>query len=177
MNLPLPGTIGLTQISGDVGKVIRAGQWAVAKLDRDKVKRAGEDWANYQHAFIHIGNGQIIEAEPGGARLRDVFEYSDVYWCENIAKQYTEHQLKMVANYAWEYKGTPYSFLDYEAIAAHTLHIPAPGLRSYIESSKHLICSQLCDLSYQDAGLSLFTDKRWPGYVDPLDLYLLDQSL
>lgn len=177
-NLPLPGTIGLTQITGDAGKVIRVGQWAVAKLDRVREIRPGEDWADYQHAFLHLGGGQIIEAEPGGARIRDVFEYTDVYWCDRIAGQYTPEQLARVADYARDYEGTPYSFLDYAAIAAHTLHVPAPGLREYIQSTEHLICSQLCDVAYQDAGLHLFTEpKRWPGYVDPLDLYLLDQSL
>lgn len=191
-DLPLPGTIGLTQISGQVGIAIRIGQWLVAKLSIDRTATllrnqgllAGtedDDWADYQHAFVYLGDGKLIEAEPGGARIADVSEYTTggktVYWCGNIAAEYTETQLQAVANYAEALQGTPYSFLDYFAIAAHALHLPVPLLKWYIGRTKHLICSQLCDYAYEEAGLHLFNDGRWPGFVDPLDLYLLDKQL
>ena len=60
--------------------------------------------------------------------------------------------------------------MDYFALALHRLGIPAPELKRYIGSSKHLICSQLVDLVYAEAGIHLFTDNRWPGYVTPADL-------
>jgi hypothetical protein len=67
------------------------------------------------------------------------------------------------------YIGTPYSWLDYLAIAAHRLRIPVPGLRRFIESDKSMICSQLVDRVYADAGVHLFSGV-WPGYVTPADL-------
>jgi hypothetical protein len=36
-----------------------------------------------------------------------------------------------------------------------------------------MICSQLVDQCYQDAGVHLFADGRWPGDVTPADLYRL----
>ncbi len=63
-----------------------------------------------------------------------------------------------------------YSFLDYLALAAHRYRLPVPGLRTYIKSTGHLICSQLVDACYQAAGVQLFDDHRWNGYVTPSDL-------
>ncbi len=34
-----------------------------------------------------------------------------------------------------------------------------------------MICSQLVDQSYQDAGVHLFSDGRWSGYVTPGALF------
>src|SRR5258708_29450415 len=65
--------------------------------------------------------------------------------------------------------GVGYSWADYMAIAAHRLHIPSPGLRDFIADSTHQICSQLIDTCYADAGVHLFADGRWPGYVTPAD--------
>jgi hypothetical protein len=48
--------------------------------------------------------------------------------------------------------------------------VPLPGLRHRIESARSMICSQLCDRAYLDAGVNLFRDGRWPGYVTPMAL-------
>lgn len=168
-----PGTIGLTKIGGDTGLAIRAGQFLVAEIGRAKVP-PGQAWADYQHAFVYLGDGQIIEAEPGGARIVPVSEYASPYWCTALADGHPDAELDAVAEAARTLEGRPYSFLDYAAIAAHALHVPVPGLKAHITATGHLICSQLCDFAYEKAGLHLFSDGRWPGYVDPLDLYLLD---
>jgi hypothetical protein len=162
----LPGTIGLTQISGNVGKLIEIGQW----LNGDGFK----DW---EHAFLLGPGGRILEAEPGGARVGNVSEYSSIYWCTSIAKLTNAKTLTAVWAGAQKYTGVGYSFADYFALAAHRLDIPGPALKNYIASSGHLICSQLCDQAYMDQGVHLFTDNRWPGYVTPEDLYNLDQAL
>jgi hypothetical protein len=39
-----------------------------------------------------------------------------------------------------------------------------------VASAKHLISSQLVDRAQQDAGVQLFADGRWPGFVRPSDL-------
>jgi hypothetical protein len=67
--------------------------------------------------------------------------------------------------------GTPYSFLDYVAIAAHRFHLPIPGLKRFIASTRHEICSALVDEVYRRAGFALFSDARWPGYVVPAALW------
>ena len=163
--LPLVGTIGLTTISGDVGKLIKFGQFL-----------NGQGFKDFEHAFLLGPNGKILEAEPGGARLGNVSEYSKIYWCTNIAAQYTEVQLQSIWTGAQKYVGTKYSFLDYDAIAAHRLHIPVPGLQNYIGDSGHMICSQLVDQAYFDQGCQLFAGV-WQGYVTPLGIYNLDERI
>lgn len=156
---PQPGDIGCTQITGNVGLLIRLGQWL-----------NGDGFANYEHCFVYIGNGQIVEAEPGGARLADLAEYDQrtIVWLRCPA----EHR-DAVADAARALEGKPYSFLDYLALAAHRLHLPIPGLRHYIDSTGHLICSQLADRAAELGGWHLFTDSRWPGYVTPADIAAL----
>jgi cell wall-associated NlpC family hydrolase len=149
-------------MSGDAGKLIRLGQLL-----------NGDGFGDYEHAFIYIGDygttgdlaAQIVEAEPGGAR-RTALNYSSVLWSSGKIPL-TDAQRAAIVTAAKKYVGTPYSAADYFALAAHRLHIPAPGLRAYVASSGHMICSQLVDACYADAGVHLFSDGRWPGYVTP----------
>lgn len=158
---PLPGDFGLCRITGGVGVLIRLGQWLT-----------GGGFADIEHAFVYVGDGRIVEAEPGGARETDVSEYADrpILWSTEKV-ELTDVQRRAITVIARGYLGTPYSWLDYLAIAAHRFHLPGgPWLRRYIASTKHAICSQLVDAVYQEAGVQLFRDGRWPGYVRPADL-------
>lgn len=172
---PLPGTIGLVPIAGQVGKLIRLGQWLAENPIARWFRRNTEP--NLQHAFVYLGDGQIIEAEPGGARIAPVTEYSGIYWCEGIASRYSVAQLQKVATSALKYKGVPYSFTDYLYLLVHRLHLWFPGLKHLIQRSGHVICSQLVADAYTEAGIHLFRDGRWSGDVMPMDLYVLDRSL
>jgi hypothetical protein len=164
-DLPLVGTIGLTTISGEVGKLIEWGQFL-----------NGQGFKPFEHAFLLGPEGKILEAEPGGAKIGDVSEYSEIYWCTNIAAQFSTIMLNNIWVGAQKYVGTKYSFLDYDAIAVHRLHIPVPGLKHYIGDTGHMICSQLCDQAYYDQGAQLFKDV-WQGYVTPLGIYNLDEQI
>lgn len=156
---PQPGDIGLVCIAGGVGWLIRIAQWA-----------NGDGFRDYEHAFVYVGGGQIVEAEPGGARLADLAEYDGrpVAWIPC-----PDRHRPLVAAAARGLEGTPYSVLDYVALAAHRLHIPVPGLKAYIQSTHHAICSQLCDIAAARGGWHLFDDGRWAGYVTPADLAAL----
>lgn len=159
---PQPGDIGVTQVEGRVGFLIRLSQWL-----------NGDGFADYEHAFVSLGQGQIVEAEPGGARIAELTEYN----ARNVAwlRCPPEHR-EAVAAAARGLVGTPYSFLDYLAFALHRFHIPAPGLRRYIASRKHLLCSALADYAAQLGGWTLYDDGRWWGYVDPADIWHLIQQ-
>lgn len=160
MSEPTVGAIGLTQIHGGLGVMIRLGQWL-----------AGGGFANYQHAFVCVdvvGDvATVVEAEPGGARYGVYGPTDRILWSDFMLTDAEQHAVVVAAE---SYIGTPYSFLDYLALSLHKFHIPAPYLKRYISSTKHQICSQLADQCYQDAGIHLFKDHRWPGYVMPLDL-------
>ena len=163
--MPQPGDIGLTRIHGGVGMAIRIGQWL-----------NGDGFRDYEHAFVLVQDGLIIEAEPGGALLSRLDRYAPatVVWipCPPDLGP-------AVAAAAMRYGpvpsrrppfGVPYSFLDYLSIAARRVRLPVPGLRRYIASTRHMICSQLADQSASDGGWHLFADNRWSGDVTPGDL-------
>ncbi len=161
-----PADFGLVRMRGVVGPVIRSAQWLYNGVFKD-----------YEHAFVYVGDDMIVEAMPGGALLSPLSKYDDehVFWSSgliNWSEDETQQRAMIVAAVRG-YVGTPYSFLDYLALAAHRLHVPAPGLRQYIASTRHLICSQLVDQGYLEGQQHLFTDNRWPGYVAPSSLYEL----
>jgi hypothetical protein len=162
MGDPKPGTIGLVKMGAPAAKWIRLGQIL-----------NGDGSEDLEHAFVLLPGGEIIEAEPGGARIVAP-HYDDVYWCEGIARLLPAGApIARTANYL---EGVPYSAADYAALVAHRLRIPVPGLRAYVASSGHMICSQLADELYQRLGVHIFRDGRWPGYVTPGMLYQRDQQ-
>ncbi|MHB9862020.1 hypothetical protein [Streptomyces sp. YIM S03343] len=159
---PQPGDIGLTSIASPVGRLIQIGQWL-----------NGDGFGRYQHAFVVLPGDRLIEAMPGGADVAPLSKYDDRDTLYVSPTGLTDAQRKAIADCALKYLDVPYSFLDYAALAAHRFHIPVPGLRRYVQSTGHQICSQLCDRAYLDAGQHLFDDGRWEGYVTPMDLYHL----
>jgi hypothetical protein len=153
-----PGDFAAVNTAGDIGTLIKIGEGL-----------NGEGFGEYAHALVYVGGGQVVEAEPAGARKRvRGIEPGDL-WSTGLIPL-TSVQRSAICLAADGYVGTGYSFLDYAALAAHHFGIPAPGLKSFIQSSHHMICSQLTDQCYQDAGVHLFDDGRWPGYVTPKSL-------
>lgn len=151
---PQPGDFGVTKITGIGGKLIWLGQALIGSRSR------------YEHAFIVTFGGGIIQAEPGGAAGGKP-PTSDVAYS---AFPLTNVQRFAIVNAAAEMIGTPYSWLDYVAIAAERLHLPSKRLRAFVGTSGRLICSQLVDEAYRRAGVALFADGRNPGSVTPGDL-------
>jgi hypothetical protein len=154
--VPNPGDIGLVAIRGRVGAAIRLGQWLV-----------GDGFDHYEHAFVYIGGGEIVEAMPNGARRSTVPTTSGPV----VYLRCPPALGPAVAQAALGFIGVPYSFVDYAAIALHRFRIPTPRLRRYIESSKRLICSAMCDRAAHIGGWKIFDDGRWFGHVTPGDLY------
>lgn len=147
------GDIGVTQIRGDVGFLIRLGQLL-----------NGSGWANFEHAFCYVGNGQIVEAEPGGARAAELDEYDarTIVWVRCPDERRTA-----VAAAARGLIGTPYSIADYIAIAARRFHIP--GLRHIALRTSSMICSTLAVIAARRGGWPLLMPQP-AGYVVPDDL-------
>ncbi|WP_030272755.1 hypothetical protein [Streptomyces sp. NRRL B-24484] len=159
--MPLPGDFAVVRMDGHVGRLIRFGQWL-----------NGDGFADYEHAFVFVGEGQLVEAQPGGAELRPLSVYagSPARWSTG-RYALTDAQRAAVVTAARWYIGVPYSAADYFALAAHRFRLPiGPLIKGYVASSRHMICSQLVDQCYLDAGVHLFSDGRWPGYVTPADL-------
>ena len=175
-----PGSFFLTTIDGWTGRWVAAAQAFV---------RGG---SKYTHAGLILDRGQILEALPGGARISQVeklYEYQEAgkpllvsdapvqQWM--LSKGYNlsnaigaENQKRAeVVTKARALEGTPYSFLDYAALAMAEWKLPGWQLvRARVESSQHLICSALVDRAYCWADIHLFDDGRLPGDVTPGDL-------
>lgn len=153
---PRPGDFGLVRMSGLTRWAIRLGQWL-----------NGDGFADYQHAFLVLDDESLIEAEPGGARIRPLSEYSDAVYSD---WPLTEEQRAAIVAAGRELEGIPYSVLDYLSLALVRLHIRPRWVTRYVASTGHLICSQLVDHAYLMAGVHLFTDGRFEGDVTPADL-------
>jgi hypothetical protein len=168
-----PGDFAAVRMAGDVGTLIHIAEI----LD-------GDGFADYEHAITYIGGHDdlILEAQPSGARITPMhYQPSDVLWSTvNPLLDLTGAQRARVPFVCGPREGTPYSALDYLAIAAHRLHVPnvavwpEPGFRlvtlqAYIASTRHQICSQMVDDVRQLLGFPLFAG-RWDGYVTPADL-------
>jgi len=163
---PAPGDFAVVNTVNEVADVVQLLQ-----------AMSGGGFSEWNHVCVCTrigprGRVWIAEAEPGGA-VDVPFHYDDVphRWSTGIIPT-SQAVADAAARYCqpgpWGPHGVPYSFLDYAAIAAHYWHLPVPGLRAFIQSENHMLCSQLADRCFQDAGLYLFSGL-WPGYVRPSD--------
>lgn len=159
----LPGDFGLVSIEGEVGVLIRLGQWL-----------NGDGFRKYEHAFLYIGNGEVVEAQPGGAVISPLSKYDgrSILWSSDLIPL-TADQRQTIVEAAKNDVGTPYSFLDYLAIALYRIHIKYPWVAKRVEDSKHLICSYLVAKDYKIAGWDLtskppylVTPGRLSDYLD-----------
>lgn len=157
--MPRPGDIGLVRIKGPAG-------WAIQLCEL----LYDGNWRQ-SHAFIYLGNDEVIEAEPGGdgVRIANISEYDGrtILWS---TREINDIMREMIVTTAREYLHTPYKWRDYFALAAWRFHIRFGFIRRIIEDNSRLICSQYVDLVWEKCGEHIKTDYSIPGYVTPGDL-------
>lgn len=149
---PQAGDFAVTATGGWVAKVIRF-------ITKSPVN----------HAFVYLGNDQIIEAQPGGAAISPVSKYPNAIWSEHQALG-----VNITAG-AKALAGVPYNYIDVAAQAIVRLlgwQAPMWALRR-LSDPRRLQCAQLVDYAYHLAGIELFHDRRPSGLVAPSDLYEL----
>lgn len=159
MYQPRVGDIGLSTIDGHLGAWINVGQSVI------------RDSSRFTHAFIYVGEGQIVEAMPKGAQLAPASTHPDAFYF--TPKKMDQIQRDLVAAHALTMIGTPYSYLDYLSLALAHYKVRPGFVKNYVHSTKHMICSQLVDEAYLRANIHLFDDGRIPGDVTPGDLLYL----
>lgn len=161
---------------GDLCVVDTATRWSPLIRTAEHLADGLTTW--YDHVVVCTAiTGNVVwiaEAQPGGAVDRPWHYGTRRHkWSTGILPPCpgaADEALALTHAGPWGPHGVPYSDLDYLAIAAHTWHIPAPGLREFIADTHHMICSQLADQARLSAGSHLFDDGRWPGYVKPSDI-------
>ena len=133
------------------------------------------DASRYSHVFVVLNDTEIIEAMPGGAIISPLEKYTGTTKYGSPVAAYldiklTAEQRASIVEHARQLEGTPYSFLDYGALALERLGIKWKWLENYVASTKHMICSQLADEAYKRADVHLFEDGRPSQKVTPGDL-------
>jgi uncharacterized protein YycO len=126
--VPALGDYGTVRTNGWAGLAIRIGTHSTVN-----------------HAFVYVGDGQIVEAEPDGARLASVDEYANTQW-SNI--ELTDVQRSAIATQARLMLGVPYGWPDIAALSLACVGIHSPAINRRIEDEHRLICSQLVDRAY-----------------------------
>jgi uncharacterized protein YycO len=123
----LPGCYGVSHGSGLVGELIR---------------HATESWTG--HAFVYIGNGEIIEAAPPVAKVSSVASHTDAVW--NAHYPLTDDQRDKICARAHALVGCPY---DYPVF----------------KEDHWRVCSALAAECYAFAGADLDKDLKYPNHT------------
>lgn len=153
MTNPGLGEFGVTATGGWVG-------WVIRKLCRSSVN----------HAFIYVGKGLVVEAQPNGAQIARATKYTKAVWSK---QNLSVHQRLMLIDNALSLVGTPYNFVDIAAqLFVRLFGWKAPRWTlNRVSDPSRLQCAQLVDEVYHRSGLELFTDGRPEGLIAPSDLY------
>lgn len=205
-----PGDIGFGPIDGGAGVLVSAGQLLLAERVRIKAVKIDHVFvvvsASNDPAFPSRVYPNVVEAMPGGARCvtaidrwtnRYAYVRPDYDVLRSFATGNAEQHLHVaemletfdlgcaVAGEATKLIGTPYSILDYTALAMlnHSIDQIIPEwlekrIRQRVTDSGHMICSQLADQAMTRAGYPVFDDGRISQDVTPGALFerLLDRG-
>jgi hypothetical protein len=154
--MPQPGDFGVVQIHGYGGKLISLGQALIGCPSR------------FSHAFLVLDNGEIVQGEPGGAKI---YPASVMHGRGAVYSSLplTDAQRADIVAAGRALADTPYSWVDYAAIGFQRLGLPSKALADYVADGGHMICSQLVAEAYRRAGDPLFPNRA-PGNVTPGDL-------
>jgi uncharacterized protein YycO len=152
-DIVLPGCYGVSHGSGITGELIR---------------HATESWAG--HAFVYVGNGQIIEAEPPAARVSAADSHPDAVW--NVRYPLTGAQRDNIVARAHALVGCPYDYPAYVGFALEVLQLRnGQELDPVFREDHWRVCSGLVADSYAYAGLNLEQGLTYPNLISPADLY------
>ena len=152
-NIILPGTYGVSHGSGILGELIR---------------HATESWAG--HAFIYVGDGQIIEGAAPCARVAAVASHPDAVW--GIDEAVTDAQRDLIVARAHALVGTPYDYPAYVGFALEVLKLGTDReLDPVFKDDRWRVCSALVADCYQHADLDLCAGLKDPNLISPADLY------
>jgi hypothetical protein len=171
-----PGDFCVLPVLRPAGPLIEWAQWAQFTVDRRRLSHP----QRYEHAEVYLGDGVTASAYPNRQGIRALpgppEQVPGALWSSGIIPLTSEQREGIVA-WCYDHAHVPYSALDYGVLVLHSLGLNSTwaqrSLQRKVERQQSLICSQYVDTAYLANGVHLFTDDRWPGFVDPLDLALL----
>ena len=143
---PRIGDYGVVKTNGWLGLIIRIGT----------VSR-------WNHAFIYIGDGKIVEANPTGVEVSEL-RYEKVAW--NNHEEMTDEQREMIVKLSLDQVGRVYSFLTIALIILRILGMKILANSKFLLKAAEkdgYICSELVSECYFGAGVNLLPNK--PDYT------------
>ena len=149
--IPRPGMYGVTRTKSRSGILIRIGTLS--------------EW---DHAFIYVGDGLIVEAAWGGVRVALLSKYPRIAF--NRHEDLTAAEVASIIAFAKSREGERYGFLEILVIVLRKLGLRAFTDRAstWLDKRKGLICSQLVSLAYKSADMAL--TNKLDNLVTPADL-------
>ena len=121
--------------------------------------------SHWNHAFIAVDETHLVEAAPGGARIRPISDYPNIRWSQFIL---TEDERNIIVKFMLDRIDAPYAYEDILFIAVAILsgdNTPA-WIDREIADDNRWICSALVDAAFHAAGWHLFHDRQ-PAAVFP----------
>lgn len=151
------GDIGFGPIAGRIGRWVSFGQWAIG------------DESRFQHTWLCLGGGLLIEAMPSGARIVSLGADRLTAGHAYVRPALTAVQRSQIEPIAREHhEGRKYGFSDYLWIAMWHQGFQPGWFERYIQGNGREICSQLVVQILHDLepSFSIFWD-RYPQLVTP----------
>jgi uncharacterized protein YycO len=141
-----------------------------AGMAGELIRHATASWAG--HAFIYIGNGQIIEGAPPVTRIAPAASHADAIW--NLDEpDFTDEFGAQVAARSRAEVGTPYDYPAYIGFALEIMKIRnGQQLSGYFHNDHWRVCSADVADAYGFAGRDLTAGMKYPNLVSPADLLL-----
>jgi uncharacterized protein YycO len=155
-----PGCYGVSHGVGIVGELVR---------------HATDSWAG--HAFIYLGNGQIVEGHTLVARTVSADSHPDAVW--NVHESLSDDQRLSIIAKAQAMVGTPYDYASYIGFALEIMKLRTESqLDKVFQQDNWRVCSALVADCYSYAGICVDTGARAANLISPDDLYrrILSQS-
>jgi uncharacterized protein YycO len=125
--------------------------------------------SRWNHAFIYIGNGKIVEANPKGVEVSDASKYPLIAW--NRHEELTDLDRKLIVQHAVEQVGKPYNFLIIFNLVLRILGLRALANTHFLyklAQKEGYICSELVAEAYAMARCPVTT--KAPDLCTPGDL-------
>ena len=152
MYQPMTGDFGIIKSHGIAGFAIRLGTMS-----------------RWNHAFIYIGDGKIIEARPKeGIVIKEASQYPKIAW--NQHQGLTTQERIQIVEKAHSLLGRPYGFLDIAILGLRIIGFKFLGgkMLEKLALRQGIICSELVAICYNSAKVKVL-DK--PEYlITPGDL-------
>lgn len=150
---PKIGDYGVVKTNGWIGFLIRIGTQS-----------------RWNHTFIYIGDGKIVEANPTGIAITPTSAYPNIAW--NRHEELSDEKRELIRQHALDLVGKPYGFLDIAVIVFRIFGLDLFGTRKFwdriVSKNNGYICSELVSEAYEVAGFKLINKPN--HLVTPGDL-------